>query len=576
MFVSEIENSKALLTKALDKAKSDFSDTTRLLQTTASNNKNKGLLTVNDIEEAVQTFIDVFDKQNKEKNNLYYSDILDNIAANFEKISPNIHAQYSEEYGGIINFLYDIADGSKDVDEGIKQIYSDYMSLSDPVIVATNALSEFKKINDQINNIANNNNGTNSVNQSTKSNEIEFREKNEIAISEENKELIKQNELIITLNDSLTELEKKAQTMGWKDFALDESLTQLKSQAQLHTLADVEDFWTKSNYKKDIKYFQMSEHDADNFIKTNVPTELFDWYEAQDFDTKTQLEKLVLSNNELRNAAINKMFYVFKEFAGKEIDFYEFLDKELEVFRGDESFAIFDNMQSLSFSYLESHARKFSDHVTSTKIKPTETIGNLSTPRFNHEAELFVPSDKLPYKYDTKISFKEFYNSLGEKVQKILDDELIYLEKNRIKGLFEDSVTRRADNIKSKYNQYFSKDILEKFKMGNVPERIENIDGGIPSLETNEFINMYNNLSSIEKKLIAFYTTLPDTESISENWTAIPKLGGQNGITPVMFKDRTGYNEHINKLTNKSSFINAGTVSGLSEAPQEFKITQTL
>lgn len=510
-------------------------------------------LSVATVEDILSTIGDAYySKQSKDS-----TAGLDDVIGKLENILLNLVGGDKTKQSQIIA---DINNEDKDFDEIVTDVYEIFGRLNGALTTSKQIINDFDMASREYGNLEKENN-------SARENAIKAAKENALQLQAQEKartvELTRQKKLIVEFGDNLTELEKKAQTMTWKNFTLDETLTPLKSQAGLNTLADIESFWTKANYNKKLNYYQMQETEAKQFIESIVPSDLFDWYEKQDFDAKTQLEKLVLEDNELRNAAINNMYYTLIKFAGYNKTFYEFLDDELEVFRGDENFAIFNDVQSLSFSYLKSHALKFTkdnkknpheENVASTKIKPINTIGNLATPRFEDEAELFVPSDKLPYKYNLQTTFEEFYNSLEANVKKALDDELVYLEKKRIKNLLGESVTKVADRITSEDNAQISKEIIGQFNTGKIPEHIEKLSDGILEIDTNAFIDMYNNLSAIEKKIIAFYTTLPDTTGMDENWAYLEKLGGKTGVTPAMFTDKEGYSKHIDTLTNRLQF----------------------
>ena len=113
------------------------------------------------------------------------------------------------------------------------------------------------------------------------------------------------------------ELKKKAQSMKWEDFALDESLSGKKKDAGLSTISSWEKFWKDANYEKDVDFYQIDKNEVGK-IFNKYPGFLDaqdEWYGDADFAGKDVLENMLLANDELRNAAMNQMWQVYREFA---------------------------------------------------------------------------------------------------------------------------------------------------------------------------------------------------------------------------------------------------------------------
>lgn len=143
-----------------------------------------------------------------------------------------------------------------------------------------------------------------------------------VADSVKNEEMVhKQNtDTINAENKALQaqiELKKKAQSMKWEDFALDESLSGKKKDAGLSTISSWEKFWKDANYEKDVDFYQIDKNEVGK-IFNRYPGFLDaqdDWYGGADFAGKDVLENMLLANDELRNAAMNQMWQVYREFA---------------------------------------------------------------------------------------------------------------------------------------------------------------------------------------------------------------------------------------------------------------------
>ena len=131
-------------------------------------------------------------------------------------------------------------------------------------------------------------------------------EQNAATINEENKALQTQ-----------IELKKKAQSMTWEEFALDESLSGNKKDAGLSTIASQERFWKDANYEKDVQFYQIDKQSIEDIFDKSAKFRAVqdDWYGGEEFESKDILENMLLADNELRNAAMNQMWHVYREYA---------------------------------------------------------------------------------------------------------------------------------------------------------------------------------------------------------------------------------------------------------------------
>lgn len=361
------------------------------------------------------------------------------------------------------------------------------------------------------------------------------------------------------------ELKKKAQSMTWKNFALDESLSDLKNIAGFQSLSDMEKFWKQANYEKPIDFKELSLDEMNKIINNNSEINSLreQWYGDQDFDAKNLLENKLLENNELRNAAMNKLWQLYQQQSGQLIDFYDFINKEFEVYRGDVAPALYSDQQKHSFSFSRNIALGFindwdlnsgeqkEDYLKSTIIKPKETLGNLATKAFENEYEMWVPNNKSPYIDNVSQSFDEYYKSLDDITKKAIDYKLIQLEKSRVENLL-------GTNITNQLATFTNSDIIKKFEQGEVPEQLD-LTG---DLNDDYVIQMYNGLPELQKKLVAYYQSLISlsnslTDDLHNNGAStygLSKKIGKTNIANAVISDPYGVKEHVSNLTNESKF----------------------
>lgn len=366
---------------------------------------------------------------------------------------------------------------------------------------------------------------------------------------------------IQTENRALEEnidLKKKAQTMKWSEFATDDSLAATKTKEGLYTISDAERFWKKANYEKEIDYHEISEREADNIIDKYLSADLRSaWFSSADFNAKDEIENTVLENGELRNATLNKMHQLYKKYgtlADKNLSFNDFLNKELDVYRGDSHPVIFGDDQPLTFSYSYVKADDFNDHVESTKVIPKNTIGHPNYGYYDKEVETFLPSDFLPSGPDSLYvnnkfkSFEEYYNSLDDSLKKALDERLMMLEKNRVEALIDPSLKRFYDDIQINDRDY-QNEILSQFKSGNTPDSFD-------TNTQNLFATRYNELPKSQQKLFAYYATLENAvKGVSPilSYNDFDNLG-TSGLVGAVMGDKTGLRNHVAKLTGEHQF----------------------
>lgn len=381
---------------------------------------------------------------------------------------------------------------------------------------------------------------------SSLSKEEAAREQNTNSINEENKALQAQ-----------IELKKKAQSMTWENFAKDGLNVDLISSSGIESIADLEQFWKKSNYEKDIKFRELSEQETQDILNSGLDYNLrADWYLDENFDAKSKIENAILANNELRNAAMNKLYQLYqKKYNDATVSFNDFLEKELSVYRGDKTPIAYDQSQLMSFSFDKEVAGAFVNHdenyVKEVKIIPKETIGSASDPSFfDDEFELFVPASKLASTYYSDKSFDEAYNKLTDETkQKKVDAALIQQASKKVQGILGDEITSLLEQ--ASHSDQFNNDVISKFKQGIVPESLDIIG----DIDADVFAVAYNSLSEMQKKMVAYYASLQaQLEGMPEIFDSDRKEIGSTGIIGSVLNDKMGVQQHIAQLTSESKF----------------------
>ena len=357
------------------------------------------------------------------------------------------------------------------------------------------------------------------------------RENNADAINEENKALAAQ-----------IELKKKAQSMKWEDFALDDSTVDLKKQAGFQTISDMEKFWKDSNYAKEIDFYEISEKEARDIIKKKIPHHVSaDWYGGkQKFEAKDLLENVTLADDELRNASLNFLYHIYKQYVPSEKqivkNFEEFLNTDFTVFRGDSGPLIYGDESKLSFSFKKSVAKNFDSNVGTARVKPKDTIGNVGS-MHESEVETFVHSYKTSWYKKSDELFEDFYNKQTQEMKKEIDAGLVALEKQRVEDLL-------GYDIK---NAIKHSNALDVFDNNNIPD---NIMSGF----NDPLADVYNNLSDMQKKLVAYYVSLQKiSQSMPSQFSQLTKdeVGRNANVLSAVINDPTGVKAHTASLTGE-------------------------
>lgn len=350
------------------------------------------------------------------------------------------------------------------------------------------------------------------------------------------------------------ELKKKAQSMTWESFALDESSLDLKKAAGFQSLNDMEKFWKQSNYDKNIDFKQLTEDETKDILDED--SEFYKlrsaWYGGQNFDAKNKIENMILANDKLRNAAMNKLYQVYQKYVDSAISFDEFLNSEFTVYRGDDAPAIFGDTEKLSFSFKSGTAYSFGSNVKATKIIPKETIGSAATPGSEYETEVFVPISKLPYNKGVFKSFDDYVGHLDDEIKAALDYKLVEKEKKQVRNLL-------GEDLSDKFHNFADLGVLDQFNRGIVPKKLYSTGD---DWYNDSFIESYNELPDIKKKLVAYYSHLSDlSQSLSANvhntlgtTHGLSAKLGSTGLANAVINDSAGLKRYISQLTNESKY----------------------
>ena len=364
--------------------------------------------------------------------------------------------------------------------------------------------------------------------------------------------------------EALIQLKEKAQNMKWKEFAKDESLDDLKKTAGFTSISQLEKFWKQSRYDKDIDYHEISKNEAEQIFRAKLTPGLAkQWYGPQKFPVKDQLENEILQDDEVRNAALNYLYYLYqnhlpKQFKNPNVNsFKDFLDTEFEIFRGDNAPLIYGDESKLSFTFNPNKTSGFDDQTGTVKMKPKNTIGNAGSTYYS-EVEVFgMPASDTSWFKQTNESFMDYYTKQSDEMKGEIDAGLVNLEKRRIQDLLDQDVFNLAQAVGHDHD--FKKKILPQFQDGIIPDFIETLgDGSV----FDDFANIYNGLAEVDKKFVAYYSTLEAlSNSLPQQFTAFGSkeyskdiVGKDANLFNAVLNDPKGVQEYVSQLTGESKF----------------------
>lgn len=151
--------------------------------------------------------------------------------------------------------------------------------------------------------------------------------------------------------------------------------------------------WKDTHYENSSKQLrELTNEESVKIIRDNVsPSHLHGWFREYNSDYKPKIEQSLITNPELRNASLNVAYINYKETTGENLSYSDFLEKEIEVYRGG-NFNFIDNDVFVSYSFDRKIAEKFASQkqgseVKSLKVRMKDTLGSLQT---TGEAELMI------------------------------------------------------------------------------------------------------------------------------------------------------------------------------------------
>lgn len=156
---------------------------------------------------------------------------------------------------------------------------------------------------------------------------------------------------------------------------------------------DAEKMWKSIHYHNSAKdLHELSDEEAVKVIRDNIsPNYLNGWFREFNSGYKPKIENVLITNPELRNASLNISHRVYKEVTGNQVNFDDFLEMEIEVYRGGNFNFIKDDV-FVSYSFDKNIAEKFCNRdkkdMLKRKIKIKDTLGSLQT---TGEAEIMIP-----------------------------------------------------------------------------------------------------------------------------------------------------------------------------------------
>lgn len=315
-----------------------------------------------------------------------------------------------------------------------------------------------------------------------------------------------------------------------------------------HKEVITDDFWRQTQYEKPVNYTPISLEKASEILYDKISQNIYDgWYRNADSEYKPKIEASILGDDEIRNASLNNMWHAYEDFIGKSIDFFEFLNTEIPVYRGKNSENFTEDDTFISFSFDENIAKKFGDTVIQTLIKPIETLGNLSR---SGEYEVMVPRESIAAYDNIPNGVKiDYSNPNDENAQQILavtnarkeeaeahrENEAAIIGENaaRRDGQAIEAEVKAADARRTelvKRLDEYGRDILDSTTVNaNIKER-EKIYKALEKegLLTDELKNKYE---EVNRRLKARVYWLEQAESYYDDMSDV--LGGDTRVTDI-------------------------------------------
>lgn len=402
-----------------------------------------------------------------------------------------------------------------------------------------------------------------------------------------------------SINKINSETEKNTDTLKKQNKTLEENIAFLKEQARTMTLdewshakGEVFDikklvyksgfkdinknsFWREANYGKQVNYSPMSFEDAEKTIYKKIEDKILaGWFRNGDSGYKPKITDTILGDDTARNASMNMLWKRYQEFIGKNIDFFEFLTKEIPVYRGKNSEKIIDDDTFMSFTFDKDIAKKFGDAVIEQMIRPIDTLGGGIR---NGEVEIMVPTELVDaFKNIPRNTAINYNDSNDENAQKILATSKLISDEAEKQLNVEQQTTNEVEKRKeaeSQLEQSHTSEIV-KPEANLIQQSSDNIDSSISSTLS----NLDQTLGTLNSTLEAF----GKKDDSAQTKLGIEGLDGvaQNvqGIYDILNKNQSDENTLANsvksaveELSNASKDI-AEDAKLRNESNQKYKV----
>lgn len=129
-------------------------------------------------------------------------------------------------------------------------------------------------------------------------------------------------------------------------------------------------------------------------IRNKIPQNVRDgWFTNADSNYKRKLNDLIVNDQEIRSSGLAIAYDGYKKYSGRDLNFKEFLETELTLYRGTrgQSTTNVDDETFMSYSYDKNIANKFGKNIETIKVKVKDTLGMYQT---TGEYEILVPNYK--------------------------------------------------------------------------------------------------------------------------------------------------------------------------------------
>ena len=389
-----------------------------------------------------------------------------------------------------------------------------------------------------------------------KQNEAVVHQENAGAIKEET-EAIKEE---ISAMDAL--IKKAGQYKDFKKFERENMKDLIAVGVRSHEESG--EIW-KQGRMLNFKPAELTKEDAVEILREKVPDNILDgWFRNADSGYKTKIEELALSDDDIRNAALNIMWDNYKNSTGKEIGFEEFLHSDIPMYRGKNSEKYVKGDETLGFTFDPKVAEKFGKHVLETVIKPIETLGAYQT---TGESEALVYRKPL----EDRPEYQQWHDAMAGKV---VEANVDAVEKDTVATEDLTKAKQEAvEKVKKITTDSFDAEFRDKMDMGTSVEASGRVD--LETMEVDRFtinepgkgklVNDESDYSSVFKggKKGSDYASIHSHPSRVAVPSAMP-LGSKQGDLNAYFERRDWQPLHIIRGMEEDLLLDFSKISEAS------------